>query len=453
MRKIITAAFALTAGLLVTACQTLTIQPTAAPNAMDTTMSSFREQDAERYIILTMTDAAHEELVRGERVDREAELPPLYARFLSNLSRTYGLRRVADWPLSSLDIRCLVFEVADTRDRDSTIAALSRERFVESAQRLSTFDVSSDGKQPSAVALAQSSYNQGGYDQGGYNDPYRKLQYGFDEMQIAEAHRWATGKGVRVAVIDTGLDTRHPELRERITGIRNFVDRDGDAFNADVHGTAVAGVIAAASNNKVGLVGVAPEADLLGLKACWKSEGDGRTARCSTFTLAKALNFAIDQGVDIINLSLGGPSDPLLARLVARALERNILVIGAVTPKWPGGFPAGVSGVVAVSNVAAIDGAGSLIAPGTQVLSTKPQSEYDFYSGSSFSTAYVAGMAALIRQRKPHLPGNVARELIATTAQSGPRAPNACRALARLSAAGAGAESDCDVARPEAAQR
>jgi subtilisin family serine protease len=355
---------------------------------------------------------------------------------------------VADWPLRSLDIRCLVFEVSDSRDRDTTIAALAREQFVESAQRLSTFDVSSDDK-PQAVSAQQPLQTQSGY-----NDPYRNLQYGFDEMQIAGAHRWATGKGVRVAVIDTGLDTRHPELRERVTGIRNFVDRDGDAFNADVHGTAVAGVIAAASNNRVGFVGVAPEADLLGLKACWKSEGDGRTARCSTFTLAKALNFAIEQGVDIINLSLGGPADPLLGRLVAKALERNILVIGAVTPKWPGGFPAGVNGVVAVSNVTATDASGSLIAPGTQVLSTKPQSEYDFYSGSSFSTAYVAGVAALIRQRKPHLPGNVARDLIVTTAQQGgPRTPNACRALARLTAAGAVAEGDCTAVQAGAKQR
>jgi hypothetical protein len=440
VRTVITAACVVLTGVLVSACKTLTIQPLAAPNAMDTTMSSFREQDAGSYIIVTMTDATHEQLVQGERVDREAELPPLYARFLSNLSRTYGLRRVADWPLSSLDIRCLVFEVADTQQRDNTIAALSRERFIESAQRLSTFETSSDAQ---AAALPMPN---------GYNDPYRNLQYGFDEMQVAEAHRWATGKGVRVAVIDTGLDTRHPELRARVTGIRNFVDRDGDAFNADVHGTAVAGVIAAASNNSVGLVGVAPEADLLGLKACWQSE-DKRTARCSSFTLAKALNFAVDQGVDVINLSLGGPSDPLLARLVAKALERNILVIGAVSSKWPEGFPAGVEGIVAVTNSVPTAGtAGPIMAPGTQVLSTKPQSEYDFYSGSSFSTAYVAGVAALIRQRKPHLPGNVAKDLIVTTAQPGLGGPNACRALARLAASNA-TGGECPEVRAGGTQR
>jgi hypothetical protein len=406
---------------ILAACQTLTIQSPTAPNAMDTSMSSFRESEADRYIIVTMTDAVHEQLVRGERVDREAELPPLYARFLANLSRTYALRRVADWPLASLDIRCLVFEVADPGSRDATVAALSREQYIESAQRLSLFGTSGNSESPVGI----------------YDDPYRNLQYGFTSMQVGEAHRWATGKGVRVAVVDTGLDTRHPELRNRVTGIRNFVDRDTNAFDGDVHGTAVAGVIAASSNNGVGLVGVAPEAEILGLKACWQSDPTSRSGRCSSFTLAKALNFAIEQGVDVINLSLGGPADPLLTRLVNEALKRNALVIGAVTPAWPNGFPVGIEGVVAVSN---LEAQGAVTAPGNQVLSAKPAGEYDFYSGSSFSAAQVAGVAALIRQRKPHLSSNLVRELIMTTADSPQKTANACRAVARVIAEGGGAD-------------
>jgi Subtilase family len=405
--------------VLAASCTSLTIQPTRAPNAMDTSMSSYREANADRYIIVTMTDAVHEQLVHGERVDREAELPPLYAGFLSNLARTYGLRRVADWPLSSLEVRCFVFEVSDAAQRDATIAALSRERYVESAQRLSTYYTTSSAKTATPANSA--------------GDPYRNLQTGFNEMGVAMAQRWATGKSVKVAVIDTGLDTRHPELKQRVTGIRNFVDRDTNAFNADVHGTAIAGVIAAASNNGVGLVGVAPEADVLGFKACWQQGSTDSKARCSTFTLAKAVNFAIDQSVDVINLSLGGPPDPLLTRLVKKALERNIIVIGAVSPDFPGGFPAGVEGVIAVTNAPTADAANQVVsAPGNQVLSTKPQREYDFYSGSSLSAAHVSGLAALIRQRKPHLSGNLVKELIVTTAEPDSHAANACRALARV---------------------
>lgn len=414
-------ALALLSCVFIAACSSLTIQPTGTMNAMDTTMGSYREAGEDRYIIVTMTDSVHEQLVQGERVDRESALPPVYAKFIGNLARTYGMKRVADWPLDTLGIRCLVFEVADPSRRDAIIAALGREQFVESAQRLSGFSTSGE------PATAGSDYN----------DPYRKLQPALDAMQVVESHRWATGKGVRVAVIDTGLDTGHPDLRDRVVGIRNFVDRDDGAFNTDVHGTAVAGVIAATSNNGVGLVGVAPEAEVVGLKACWQME---KGARCSTFTLAKALNFAIDQQVDVINLSLGGPPDALLTRLVDKARESNILVVGAVSPDWPKGFPAGVDSVIAVANAAVAsnpDAPDALSAPGNQVLSARPHGDYDFYTGSSFSAAQISGLSALIRQRKPHLSGQIVKELIATTAQPGERhLANACRALARVVADG-----------------
>ena len=409
--------------VLVSACGSVAIQPTRPVNGMDTTMGKYEESQADRYIIVTMDDAIHEQLVQGERVDREATLPPRYAQFLSHLSRTYGLKRVADWPLGSLSIRCLVFEVSDPAQRAATIAALSREQYVESAQEVSAFYTSSD-----AVAAPQVAATD-------YNDPYQNLQHALNEMQILESHRWATGRGVRVAVIDTGSDTRHPELRQRITGTRNFVDRDANAFNGDVHGTAVTGVIAAVSNNGAGLVGVAPEADIVSLKACWqRGSAAGEKASdaiCSSFTLAKALNFAIDQQVDVINLSLGGPADPLLARLVNKALEQNILVVGAATPKWPGGFPVGIDGVIGVANMDAQPQHRLVNAPGNQVFSTRPENQYDFYTGSSFSAAHVSGVTALIRQRKPHLPAKIVKELIAATSQP-KQGANACRAVARV---------------------
>jgi subtilisin family serine protease len=109
-------------------------------------------------------------------------------------------------------------------------------------------------------------------------------------------------------------------------------------------------------------------------------------------------------------------------------------VIGAVSPDFPGGFPAGVDGVIAVTNqhTAEVDAQQMVNAPGNQVLSTKPQREYDFYSGSSLSAAHIAGLAALIRQRKPHLSANLVKELIVTTAEPQSHAANACRALSRV---------------------
>ncbi len=97
--------------------------------------------------------------------------------------------------------------------------------------------------------------------------------------------------------------------------------------------------------------------------------------------------------MDVINLSLGGPPDELLSRLVAKALESNILVVGAVNPDSPGGFPSGVEGVIAVANATAprsADTTDVLTAPGNQVLSARPNADYDFYTGSSFSAAQVS---------------------------------------------------------------
>ena len=421
MARILKPSVVLATCVLAACSSVTTLQPSGTKplNGMDSTMGTYQSTNSSRYIIVTMKNSAHEQLVRGERVDREAELPPLYASFVGNLARTYGLKRVADWPLDSLDIRCLVFEVLDTGKRDATIAALSKENFVETVQPI--VDFFTGGATAAAVAESNSNTTH-------YNDPYSNMQPALQKMQIAESHRWATGRGVRVAVIDTGIDVRHPELRKRVTGIRNFVDRDTNAFNTDVHGTAVAGVIAAPSNNGIGFVGVAPDAGIVGLKACWYGEGSTQ-ARCNSFTLAKALNFAIDQQVDIINLSLGGPPDPLLARLLAKALERGMLVVGAIHPQWSNGFPGAVDGVIAVTNAQA--NAGAITAPGDQILSAKPNNDYDFYTGSSFAAAQISGVAALIRQRKPHLSGQFVKELIAATSQDG-QGTNACRAVARV---------------------
>ena len=135
---------------------------------------------------------------------------------------------------------------------------------------------------------------------------------------------------MRVAVVDTGVDFDHPDLRGRVVKAQNFVDRVGDRnFTTDVHGTAVAGLIAATAGNGVGIVGVAPEAEIYALKACWQQPPGAREAVCNSYTLAKAVDFAIGQGVQVLNFSLAGPPDPLLGRLIGQALARGIVVVAA----------------------------------------------------------------------------------------------------------------------------
>lgn len=386
-----------------------------APRGVDLKMGQDFQRDQRALILVTMTEAEHRRLTEGADV-AAATLPPRYAELLQRWEQRLGIRRVADWPLSSLGVRCLVFEISGTRSRDDVVRELAATEMVETAQALQQFDV-----------LAEQAYN----------DPFLKLQHGFTSMKVAAAHRWATGQGVRVAVIDTGLDSTHPELAGRIKVRRNLVNGDATQFDDDVHGTAVAGVIGAAANNAQGLAGVAPQAEILGLKACWQSDPGYSGAVCNSFTLAKALNVAIGEGVDVINLSLGGPADALLARLVQNAIASDIVVVGSVDRRNPAGFPAAVPGVLAVTQAEArtrgVGGADeTLFAPGEKIISARPKAQYDMYSGSSLSAAQVSGVVALVRERKPHLPPAAMAALLRSTADAQSGEINACRALARL---------------------
>ena len=194
------------------------------------------------------------------------------------------------------------------------LAALRRDPNVEVAQPLQTFTTFAE----TDVA---------------YNDPYASLQRGFAQVEAAKAHATSRGNGVQVALVDTGVDASHPDLRGRVASMRNLVDRDEREFQRDRHGTEVAGVIAAVANNGQGIVGIAPEATLRVYKACWqRTIADGGGARCNSFTLAQALSASIDEGAPIINLSLGGPADELLSRLVLHAITQGRIVVAATPP-------------------------------------------------------------------------------------------------------------------------
>jgi len=197
----------------------------------------------------------------------------------------------------------------------------------------------------------------------------------------------------------------------------------------------VAGIIAAIPNNGIGIVGVAPDVQLLLYKACWRAAATGSQALCNTFTLAQALAAAIEAHADIINLSLAGPSDPLLTRLVQRALDRGTIVVGAVPPDGlRKDFPADIPAVIAVDAIENESGGAGLNedivrAPGRDVISLAPMGHYDFYSGSSLATAEISGVVALLRAQRRNLS---AREADFLLSENAPSVPNACAALATL---------------------
>lgn len=339
---------------------------------------------------------------------------------VKELASTHRLKEISSWPIPQLGIHCVVFELPADQAAPAVLERLKRDARVESAQPLQSFATQSDG----------------------YNDPYQSLQSSLATMGVIAAHRWSRGAGVRVAVIDTGVDITHPDLFGRIAEHRNFVDEDRWSFNHDRHGTAVAGVIAADSDNAVGIVGVAPQARLYVYKVCWQQAAG---ASCNTFTLAKALVAAIDAGVQIVNLSLAGPADPLLTRLVVAGQQHGIVFVGATPPAGAADeaaaaiFPSSIEGVLKVAAVEhhSADRA-TLLAPGTEVLTLVPQGHYDFISGSSLATANVAGIVALLMARDRKINSDRLQQLLLTTARRAPDSDvteggvNACDALAAL---------------------
>jgi subtilisin family serine protease len=335
---------------------------------------------------------------------------------LAALKEDYGLRELAAWPIVALRLHCVVLEVRADVSRDALVARLARDVRVQIAQPLQTFDT-----------LAES--------RAGYNDPYVDLQRGFMDVEAAQAHRVSRGGGVSVGIIDTGVDTAHADLQGRIANVRNFVDRDEAQFNRDRHGTEIAGIIAAVANNRQGIVGVAPEAKLTVYKACWQQKGsDG--ARCNSFTLAQALTRSIDEGTRVINLSLGGPPDELLGRLVSHALKQGSIVVGAMPADGnASGFPAGIPGVIVV------EAAGrqrarrdALQAPGRDILTLEPGGHYDFDSGSSLAAAHVSATIALLLSVNPKLDAAAVRLLLerSQTPTGIGASISACAALAGL---------------------
>jgi len=344
------------------------------------------------------------------------------------LQAQYRLRPVGEFPLTSIGVQCLVFQVPEDQPLETVIARLKADPRVELAQPNQSFE----GLQAASP------------------DPYAELAYGAKLVRADLAHRVSTGQGVAVAVIDTGADTDHPDLRGRIAETATFVEGGEPSFRADRHGTAVAGIIGARADG-TGLDGIAPDARLNVFKACWYPDPTAAKARCSSWTLAKAVDHAIDRGVKVINLSLGGRADDLLARLLAAADRRGIVVVVATleNPDNPG-FPASLDTVIPAiacdANRRVVSPrwpgiAFAAAAPGVDVVAPVPRTGYGLVSGSSLAAAHVTGIVALLLQRAPQATPEQIRATLRTTtrplAGSNPAGAtriglvDACAALAR----------------------
>lgn len=288
----------------------------------------------------------------------------------------YSLREVANWPIRALAAHCVVYEIPDERPLGTVLAALGKDSNIALAEPLAEFHTLTDAQAP-------------------YNDPLYDLQTNLSALDIADAHQRSQGAGIRIALIDTGVDAHHPDLEGRIVRAQSFIGTTRRSASAYRHGTAMAGLIAAVANNRVGIVGIAPQAQVEALEACWQVRPDNDAAVCNTFTLAKALAAAVDDEVAVINLSIAGPSDPLLTALVTTAIQRGVIVVGAGVAT-PTGFPTEVGGVISARGMQQSLDAGTFALPADHVLTLRPGAGYDFETGSSVAAAELTGVIALM---------------------------------------------------------
>lgn len=324
------------------------------------------------------------------------------------IAKRHGMTYVADWWMSEIAINCAVFRIPAQASQSAMVEELMADNEIKLAESMSVFATLAHGEAET------------------YSDPYFYLQSSAKHIELEKMHALSTGKDINIAVIDTGIQVDHPDLIGQVVENYNFVDAISPSFKDDTHGTAVAGLISAKINNNEGIVGIAPGAKIIGLKACWPIRSDTIEARCNSFSLALALNKALSLDVDIINLSLAGPHDKVIKLLVDEAVARGIVTVAAVFAADVGNdvaqssFPASVPGVIAVASEGTLSGTSTLglhevvTAPGMELITTIPHSKYNFLSGSSFASAQVAGYIALLKETRPYLTiGELRDKLIA----------------------------------------
>jgi subtilisin family serine protease len=224
---------------------------------------------------------------------------------------------------------------------------------------------------------------------------------------------------VTIAVIDSGVDVKHPEL---VNSVTDSFDALGSKEGPHVHGTGIAGAIVAHAK----LMGSAPEARLIAIRAFGMGS---KGAESTSYVILRGLDYAAEHGAQIINMSFAGPKDPLIERGIAATAARGILMVAAAGnagAKSPPLYPAANPNVIAVSGtdaqekLFAASNRGNHIAisaPGADIFLPAPDEKYQITSGTSFSAAYVSGIAALMLEHNPALKPSDVRALLTKTAR------------------------------------
>ncbi len=286
---------------------------------------------------------------------------------------------------------------------------------MEAAGDVSLQEVAKPPLPPSVVKIEEDVYRNWLLDAPSAVRPAGIAPWGVARVNAPSAWPSGQGQGVSIAVIDTGVDCSHPDLRCRPSDGVNLLDPSSPPMDDNEHGTHVSGIIAGNGAGGKGLLGVAPRAALVAVKVL-DADGAGRLS-----DIVKGVAWATSAGVDVINLSLGGPGESAaLKSAVDRALRAGVVVVAAAGNSGPKSdtvvFPASYPGVIAVAasdrqdeaaSFSSRGGAVAFIAPGVDIASTVPGGGYKSLSGTSMAAPHVAGLAALAVERGARGPSGV----------------------------------------------
>jgi subtilisin family serine protease len=272
--------------------------------------------------------------------------------------------------------------------------------------------------------------------------PANQLQYAPQKIRVPEAHRLARGRGIRLAILDTGIDAKHPEIAGAVAA--SFDSLNEGVPQAEAHGTAITGIITAHRS----LQGIAPDAGVLSVRA-FAGDGSG-AAKSTSMALVKGIDWAFAQKARLFNLSFAGPDDPLLGRVIAEAMSKGAIFVAASGnggPEAAPAYPAAYQGVIAVTATDDRDGLFAMAqrgahvavaAPGVDILAPAPGGGYDVSSGTSLATAHVTGVIALMLEQDPALSQVDVRAILEKTARShGADVPAQTSGVGRIDAAAA----------------
>ncbi|MEM1402746.1 MAG: S8 family serine peptidase [Pseudomonadota bacterium] len=299
---------------------------------------------------------------------------PMLLRAGQEVADVHDLNLLAQWPIRNLAVHCLVVE----KPSRETLEAVKQDPKVEWVQPFNEFSTLSGSSSAGTSA---------------------------DGWADLPTH---TGQGVTIAVIDTSIDHNHPAFEGSVVRQQNFAGSSGE-YGVEPHGTAVVGLIAAQPGHVKGVRGVAPDAQVEVLRACWQNNARGKGV-CNTLTLALALDAAVDLAPEILNLSLTGPEDVVLQALIDRLLENGTLVVAAfddgLKPNMR--FPLNRQGIVYAYGVDGDQQSPAVTTPDTVLLqaprhavSLSPAGGSDLVSGHSIAAPQLSGLAARLMAQEP----------------------------------------------------